>query len=209
MSRELHFEPPVGGIYLRDVLQRKSQQMRIIVERDTRAVLQARGDETAFVNKIVNGFRIALPKLDVDPEHIKKTEHYTQVHGTQLAGEVFPTDRMYNVWVVTFYIPYKGEIELIQYVPRGGAGFSLPGQISYNEDEEQVHFQTQTIDRPEKDIQAIRNQRDRVITFLQERPQALKPELEEYNNALEGSVRELFEAQKRKYNDDQGLLNQL
>ncbi len=163
-------------------------------------------DESAYLNLVISEFSVTIPQLDFEPEHIQKTEDYEQVHGSQLPGEVIFPDRMYRVWVVTFGIPYTGDINLFQYVPRNGAGLSWPDVLINGQ---HLCFQVRTVDRPDRDIQKIRTEKDNTIAFLRGRLEAITPELEEYNGALAREVPQLFENLKQKYHRDRETLAQL
>lgn len=78
----------------------------------------------AYIDSVISRFSIKLPEFNF--EHIKKTEAYEEKPGSFFVGEVIFTNRSYRVWVVTFGIPYKGQIEFLRYVPRAGTRRSAP-----------------------------------------------------------------------------------
>lgn len=205
-SSNFAFQSPLQGIYLRDILQKKAQDMRSRLDKDIRGVIQRQSDESAYVNSIIREFSVTNPQLDFEPEHIQKTEDYEQVHGSQLPGEVIFPDRTYRIWVVTFDIPYTGDINLLQYVPRNGAGLSWPDVFIHGQ---HLCFKVRIVDRPDRDIQKIRTEKDNTIAFLRERLGAITPELEEYNGALARDLPQLFESLKQKYHKDRDTLAQL
>jgi len=205
-SNKFEFQSPLHGTYLRDVLQNRSKAMRIALEQDVRRVLEQQPDESAYLVSMISKYSIAVPQLDFDPDDIKKTEDYEQVHGTQLVGEVFIPDRLYRVWVVTFGIPFTGDIDLLQYVPRSGSGLLYPDVFISGQ---HLCFKARTLDRPEKDVQKIKAEKDKTIAFIQERLVAITPELKEYNQGLARDVPALFESLKQKYQKDKDALAQL
>jgi hypothetical protein len=180
--------------------------MRSRLDKDIRGVIQRQSDEGTYMNSVISEFSVTIPQLDFEPEHIQKTEDYEQVHGSKLPGEVIFPDRMYRVWVVTFGIPYTGDINLLQYVPRNGAGFSWPDVFINGQ---HLCFKVRAVDRPDKDIQKIRTEKDNMIAFVRGRLEAITPELEEYNGALAREVPQLFESLKQKYHRDRDTLAQL
>jgi hypothetical protein len=205
-SRKIQFQSALTGIYLRDVLQKRARDMRAAIERDIRGVLQKQTDERAYLDSIIRDYSITVPNLDFDPEHITKTDEYEQVHGSRIPGEVIFPDRMYRVWVVTFSIPYTGNIDLLQYVPRSGGTLSYPEVFIHGQS---LCFKVRTVDRPEKDIQKIKAEKETIISFLKARLESIVPELEEYNNGLARDAQSLFESLKQKYHKDHGALDQL
>lgn len=207
-SGELDFQPPIGGVYLSDVLQKRMQAIRVAVERGTRKVLESRSDESAYISAIISEYSVSIPHLDLEPEHIKKTEKYDQFHGSQLAGQVVIPDRMYRVWIVTFGIPYTGDVELIQYVPRTGGDFGWRPEIAVRD--RHLWFNAQTLDgEQEQKKQAIRQEKERTLTFLQKCINAITPEIEEFNQSLTRDVPGLFGRYKQKYQQDQATLDEL
>lgn len=206
-EQTIEFELPLGGVYLRDVLNGKNQAMRATLDREVRGVLQRNADENAYIASVVRNFSIALPQLNFDPEHIKKTEESKDVPASHFAGEVlFSRSGQIRAWIVSFGIPYSGDITLIKYVPASGGEmrthkFALRG--------EHLWFSVQVRDTATKDIEAIKKERDGKIAALQQRLEAITPEIEAYNQGLESAVAGLFANLKKKYLDDQNALNQL
>lgn len=205
-STKFGFQSPLMGIYLRDVLQKRARDMRARLESDIRRVLENQADGRAYIDSIISDFSVTIPQLDFEPEHLQKTDEYEQVHGSRIPGEVIFPDRMYRIWVITFGIPYTGDIDLLKYVPRGGAGLSWPEAFIQGQ---HLCFKVRTVDGPDKDIQKIKAEKETTISFLKGRLEAIIPELEEYNRGLVRDAQELFESLKQKYLKDHDALDQL
>ena len=178
--------------------------MSTALDQEIRGVLDRRSDEGAYIDSVISRFSIELPEFDF--EHIEKTEAYEEKPGSYFVGEVIFTDRSYRAWVVTFALPYKGQIEFLRYVPRAGTVLSTP-QFAYND--QHMYFTAWTLDKPDKDVQKIKTEKDNAIAFLQKRLADVTPELEQFNQALVGDVRTAFESLKQKHLKDKDLLSQL
>lgn len=207
-SRTLDFQPPIGGIYLRDILLQKAKTMRMEIEQSVTMTDGKVADEDAYINQMIARYSVNVPSLDLTPERTKKTELHSQVHGSELIGQVVIPDRMYRVWEVTFNIPFEGDIELIQYVPRTGGDFGWRPDVAVQDSH--IVFQTQTLDvDAEQKVAAIKGQKQRIVTRLQECIDAIKPELLEFNQSVPRNVTSLFESFKQKYQQNKDMLDQL
>jgi len=127
--------------------------------------------------------------------------------GSHFVGEVVFTDRTYQAWVVTFGIPYTGNLDYLCYIPR--SGFTMGGTLELTYDRQFVYVKTWTLDRPEKDIQKIAAKRDEAIAFLQKKVADITPELEAFNQALAREVPALIGSLKKKYQQDKDALANL
>jgi hypothetical protein len=206
-EQTIEFESPLRGVYLRDVLRSKSQAMREALDNEVRKVLQQKEDEDAYITSVLNRFSITIPQLDFDSEHLKKNEDYKDVSASQYAHEIFfSRNDQVRVWVITFGIPYSGDIELIKYVPSGGAELQT---YEFTARDQHLWFSVQTRDTANKDIAAIRAERDQKVNVLRQRLQSIIPELETYNQGLAREVPELFARLKQKFQDDKKTLDQL
>jgi hypothetical protein len=207
-SGELDFQSPLGGVYLRDVLQQKGQAMRSGVEQAIPMVVGKLRDEGAYIEQMVSEYSVTIPRLDLVPERTRKTERYEQVHGSQLIEQVFIPDRFYRVWVVTFNVPYAGDIELIQYVPRTGTDVGWRPEVTVRDG--LIRFETQTLDVDgEQKVELIKQQKQSVVTCLQKCVDAITPELEEFNQGVAREVPSLFQTLKEKHQRDRDILAQL
>ena len=206
-EQTIEFELPLGGIYLREVLSGKNQVMRAALDSEVHGVLQRKEEEDAYITSVVKKFSVAVPQLDFEPEHLKKTEEYKDVPASQYAHEVFfSRSGQVRVWIVSFGIPYSGDITLIKYVPNGGGEMRAH---KFTARDQHLWFKVQTRNTANKDIATIRAERDQKISVLQQRLQAITPELETYNQALTREVPGLFARLKQKFQDDQSALDQL
>ncbi|WP_220200363.1 hypothetical protein [Ktedonospora formicarum] len=186
---------------MQDELAQRGQKLRAEIQNTARSVIKANGDEGTYIADLVMRYTIALPQLDF--ENIQKSERYEEIHGSQLPGEATFPDHMYRVWIVTFSLKGNGDLNLLRYVPRGGAPLSYP-QVKFQYDT--FSFEVRSVT---KDIEKMKQEKERTLSFLRERLAALLPDLEEHNRALQGNVTRLFEQQKELFSTDKDLLDQL
>ncbi len=201
-TREFKFDFPLSGraVAVQEVLQRRSRDMRAALDQGIHGVLDGQSDEGTYIDSVISRFSVRLPEFDF--ENIKKTEAYEEKTGSNFVGEAI----LRRAWVITFGFRYKGEIEFLRYIPRVGASLSTP-QFTY--DDHYMYFTSWTWDTPDKDVQKIKTEKDNAIAFLQKRLADVLPELEQFNQALIGDVRAVFEALKQKRLKDRDLLSQL
>ncbi len=204
-KREFKFDYPFArnSRTLQEVLQQRSLAVRAAVEEEIRGVLDHQADEGSYVSSVVGRFSIRIPQFDFDPQHFKKVEEHEQMPSPHQG--IFP-NQMVRVWVVNFGIPYVGDIDYLRYIPPASSAMSFP-QFTY--DSERMWFRAWTPDRPDKDVQKIRAERDDAIAFLQKRLADAMLELEAFNQQLPTAVQTLFESLKQKYRRDKDLLAQL
>jgi len=197
----MEFQSPLSGIYIRDILKKKSQDMQSEIASSIRNILQASNAESKYVTSLVDKYKIAVPELDFN--NIKKTDNERETRGTELRGQVVIEDRMYRVWVVTFHIPYTGDVQLLQFVPRSGAQSWYPYAFIR---EQNLCFEISSSDR---NIEMIKSQKEHNLAFLKERAEAVKTELDEYNITVERSIKHTFDTYKQKYLEDKRRLDEL
>jgi hypothetical protein len=205
-KQEFEFDSPFSthGLSVQEVLQRRSQDTRNALEQGIRRVIDRRASEGAYIDSVISKFSVRIPHFDF--ENIKKTEAYEEKPGSFFTGEVIFTNQAYKAWVVTFGFPYKGEIEFLRYIPRTGTGLNTP---LFTFDRQYMYFTAWTLDKPDKDVQKIKAEKDNAIAFLQKRVADVKPELEQFNRALPSDVRAVFKSLKQKYLKDKDMLDQL
>ena len=172
------------------------------LDKEIRGVLDSGVDEDTYISSVVNRFRVEIPRFDFDTDHISKTEKYEDRQGTDMFGR----NVLRKAWVVTFGFPYQGQLEFLQYIPRVGAEMSAP---KFTFDNQYMYFTTWVWDQPEKDVQNIKAEKERAMTFLQKRATDVTPEIEQFNQALTGDVQGAFETQKQKRLMDKDALAQL
>lgn len=204
--REFEFDSPLSGrsLAVQEVLQRQGKEMRAAIDSKIRGVLDRRADESAYIDSVISRFSIEIPQFDF--ENVKKTEAYEEKPGSFFVGEVIFTNRSYKAWVVTFGFPYRGQIELLRYIPRSGTSLNTP---RFTFDRQCMYFTAWVLDKPDKDVQKIKTEKENAISFLQKRVADVMPELEQFNRALPDDVRAVFEGLKQKYLKDKDMLDQL
>jgi hypothetical protein len=199
----LEFPPFFQNRPLQDVLGQQSLTMRIALEKEVHDLIDGQKDEEAYIASVIEKFSAKIPQFNFDPKCIQKVDKYEQMDGSHFVGEVIFTDRMYNAWVVTFGIPYKGNLDYLR------SGTSIGGTPELTYDNQFVYFRAWTLDGPNKNIQKIAAKRDEVIVFLQNKLANITPELEEFNQALVREVPALVESLKIKYQKDKDALANL
>lgn len=177
-------------------------QMQEALDKEMRGVVDSGADEDAYINSVINRFGITIPQFDFDADHIKKDEEYEDRRSSDMFGRSVTR----KAWIVTFGFPYTGQIEFLRYIPRAGSDLSLP---EFTFDSQYMYFTAWVWDQPEKDIQSIKTEKEKVMAFLQKRVADATPELEQFNHALPGDVRRVFDAQKQKRLNDRDTLKQL
>lgn len=199
---EFEFESPLRGVSLQQFLQQRGQAMRAALNQEVRGVLDRHVDEGAYISAAIDRFNTEIPQLDFDPAHIQKADNIEEHSGEQLYRG-HSLNRSYRYWVVTFGIPYTGEINYLRYIPRSGSSLSFPQLFR---DDRYLYLKTQVLDTQERDIQPIKAERDKGFAFLQERLSAIVPDLKDFNQAIERDVPALFETLKQKYQKDKDAL---
>src|SRR5579862_1782134 len=153
-NHTLTFPSIFRGTSLQEALRRQHLTMNTTLDEEVRRLGgKPQHDEDAYIASAIERFRAKIPQFDFDSEHIQKKPTYEQMDGSHFVGEVVFTDRTYQAWVVTFGIPYTGNLDYLCYIPR--SGFTMGGTLELTYDRQFVYVKTWTLDRPEKDIQKI------------------------------------------------------
>lgn len=196
MASTLEFLSPFSARSrsLQEVLGQKMQTVRSKVAKDIKAVITS-GSEEQYIHALIQESTVSIPQFDFEPEHIEKTDRYEDVPGD--------FGQMVKQWVITFKVPYTGDISLLQYIPRSGVEMWYPNIFLQGS-----HACFEVKSRG-KDPGPIRQEKERILTFLQKRVAAAAPELEAYNQAIVPSISQIVEHEKQRYNDDNNLLQQL
>jgi hypothetical protein len=158
-------------------------------------VIVVSGNEEQYAHGLIREYTVGIPRFDFDPKHIEKTDRYEDVPGN--------LGRMVKQWVITFRVPYAGDISLLQYLPRGGADLWYPTIFLQGQ---YACFEARSMG---KEPGPIRQEKERILTFLQKRVDAATPEIEAYNQSIATSIPQIIEHEKQCYNKDQDLLQQL
>ncbi len=202
--QKFEFDYPMSsrGRPLQEVLRVRSLQMREALDKEIRGVVDSGADEDAYINSVIDRFGIKIPQFDFDADRIKKDEEYEDRRGSDMFGRSVTR----KAWIVTFGFSYSGQIEFLRYVPRAGGDLTLP---EFTFDSQYMYFSTWVWDQPEKDVQSIKTEKEKAMAFLQKRAADATPELEQFNQALPGDARGVFDAQKQKRLNDRDALKQL
>jgi len=202
--QKFEFDYPMShrGRPLQEVLRVRGLQMQEALDKEIRGVVDSGTDEDAYINSAIDRWSIKIPQFDFDADHIKKDEEYEDRRGS----DVFGRSVTRKAWIVTFGFPYTGQIEFLRYIPRVGSDLSLP---EFTFDSQYMYFTAWVWDQPEKDAQSIKTEKEKAMAFLQKRVADVTPELEQFNQALPGDVRGVFDAQKQKRLNDRNTLKQL
>lgn len=201
-SQRFEFESPlIGGRFLQDELAQRDQKLRAAIQNTPRSAIEAITDESAYIADLV--LRSTIPVPQIDFEHIQKSERYEKVHGSRLAGEVIFPDRMYDVLVVTFSLEGTGDLNLLRYAPLNNVPLSYP-QLTLRGNT--FSFEVSSVS---KNLDRMKQEKETTLSFLRDRLAALLPEIEKYNQALEGNITRLFEHKKESIRVDKALLDQL
>jgi hypothetical protein len=176
--------------------------MREALDKEIRGIVDSGANEDAYINSVIDRFGIKIPQLDFAADHIKRDEEYEDRRGSDMFGRSVTR----KAWVVTFGFPYTGQIEFLKYIPHAGSSLTLP---EFTFDNQYMYFSTWVWDQPEKDAQSIKTEKEKAIAFLQKRVADATPELEQFNQALPGDVRGVFDMQKQKRLNDRNTLQQL
>src|SRR5260221_8532992 len=190
------------GRPLQEMLRVRSLQMREALNKEIRGIVDSGANEDAYITSVIDRFGIKIPQLDFAADHIKRDEEYEDRRGSDMFGRSVTR----KTWVVTFGFPYTGQIEFLKYIPHAGSSLTLPEFTFYNQ---YMDFSTWVWDQPEKDVQSIKTEKEKAIAFLQKRVADATPELEQFNQALPGDVRGVFDMQKQKRLNDRNTLQQL
>lgn len=206
-NRKLEFPSLFHGVALQEALRQQSLAMRTALNKEVHDLIDGQKDEGAYIASVIEQFSAKIPQFNFDHECIQKVGKYEQMDGSYFVGEVVFTDRTYKAWVVTFGIPYKGNLDYLCYIPRAGVSIGYTPELTY--DNQFAYFRAYTLDRPNKDTQKIAAKKDEVIVFLQNKLANITPELEEFNQALAREVPTLVESLKMKYQKDKDALANL
>jgi hypothetical protein len=202
--QKFEFDYPMShrGRALQEMLRVRSLQMQEALGKEIRDVVDSGADEDAYINSVIDRWSIKIPQFDFDVDHIKKNEQYEDRQGSDMFGGSVTR----KAWIVTFGFAYTGQIEFLKYIPRAGSDLSLP---EFTFDSQYMYFSAWVWDQPEKNVQSIKAEKEKAMAFLQKRVTDATPELEQFNQALPGSVRGLFDAQKQKRLNDRDVLKHL
>jgi len=190
------------GRSLQEVLRVRSLQMQKALDKEIREGVDSGTDGDAYINSVIGRFGITIPQFDFDADHIKKDEEYEDRRGSDMFGRNVTR----KAWIVTFGFPYSGQIEFLRYIPHAGSDLSFP---EFSFDSQYMYFSAWVWDQPEKDVRSIKTEKEKAMAFLQKRIADVTPELEQFNQALPGDVRRVFDAQKQKRLNDRNMLQQL
>jgi len=188
-------------VYLQTYLQQNNQRILTEIENTAKTVLERQQNEDAYKVSIINRYKIDIPVLDFND--IKKKDREEDVHGSQLVGQVFIPDRIYRVWVVTFQIPYSGNVKLLEYVPKAGSESWSPDMFT---DNQYLCFEVRNAGR---NLEQMKNDKERILSFIKTRSQNTTEELEAYNATLETMIQQTFDAFKKRYLDNKRNLDEL
>jgi hypothetical protein len=191
LAYTLEFDPLFRGTSLQEYLREYNIKAERTIEDRVNATMRNHMDENKCLASLIHDLTIYSPSLDFDD--IQKTSRKEAIQNR-------------DAFVITYTLRHKGNVHLLKYLPRTGMSVSgiAATKFSYNGD--LLEFEVTAMSR---DVNEVQDRKNRVLEFLRDRSEGITTELEEYNRALPGYVKKLFDAYKQRYLDDEDFLNQV
>lgn len=192
--------------YLDDVLRGVYQQISSKIDGEQESYLLDVNEET-YIDHLVSEFTIDPPVIDVDGITVTPSERMISArHHPSTGFFMMDENAEYKRQVLTFHIPFQGELELIRFQPNPGLMWSHEFTHEVIDGGQVLSFEIVNFSN---DPEHVKREKDSIVNSFSSQMGNIRNQVNGFNTSLRQEIESRFQTRKKDLLSKSDFLTQL
>lgn len=151
-------------------------------------------NETEYIDHLVSEFTIDVPKFEFEKVYADHTEKSIPAERHPSAGFFLDEGKSYTRQVIIYYLPFSGDINVIDYVPNPSLVWTSEFQHEVGQDGELLSFEIINFGN---DLERVKREAEQIMNNLRTQIGHIQNQVVGYNASLRQQVEQIVQVRRK------------